>query len=478
MSRKYDIGIVGAGTAGMACAIEAAKRGGRVCLIDKSDKVGGAMHWSGGHMSAGGTRHQKRNGIEDSVEAHYNDIIRINGGTGDLKLIKKAVEEAPKTLDWLDDLNFPWAPECPRIIYGHVPYTAPRTQYGVNKAISILETILPEWEKYVESGNIEVIPEASFARVEDDESGAKNMLYTQHGAIDSVSASHIVFTTGGYGSNPDYFKSKHGNTPFNSSAYPEATGEVMSYLENNGAVFRMADFHIPSLGGIELEPGSGRSNFNEAWAMVLTSVYREPRDIYVNSYGKRFLKEDEINADTRERIMMKQDEWFFYVIFDETSLLERNEDGSENPIMIGWDTDMIKKEAARNKAIFRAETIDELANKINLPIDVLTNTIKEFNGYVDNGEDPDFGRTYLENKIEKAPFYAIKVFASLLVTFGGIQVNESLQVVNEQGVGMTGLYAAGEVLGLGATSGNAFCSGMAITPALSFGRILGRELTG
>jgi hypothetical protein len=39
-----------------------------------------------------------------------------------------------------------------------------------------------------------------------------------------------------------------------------------------------------------------------------------------------------------------------------------------------------------------------------------------------------------------------------------------------------GLYAAGEALGAAATSGNAFCGGMLITPALSFGRILGRKL--
>jgi len=42
---------------------------------------------------------------------------------------------------------------------------------------------------------------------------------------------------------------------------------------------------------------------------------------------------------------------------------------------------------------------------------------------------------------------------------------------------MEGLYGAGEFLGLGALSGKAFCSGMAITPALSFGRILGKKLS-
>ena len=477
MSKQYDILIIGAGTAGMACAIEAASRGGTVCLIEKDDKIGGAMHWSGGHMSAGGTNLQKRSGIVDSVEDHYEDIISINGGSGDLTLIRKAVEEAPITLNWLDDLGFPWAPECPRIIYGHVPYTKPRTQYGVNKAISIYETIIPEWNKYVDSGHITVHLNSKFSEVEDDENGKKTVVYQSVSGESSVSGKHVIFTAGGYGSNPDYFNQKHPGTPFNSSCYPMATAEIQTYLENKGAGFRMADMHLPSLGGIELEPGSGRSNFNEAWAMVLTSVYRQPRDIYVNSYGKRFLAEDEKNADNRERIVVQQDEWHFWVIFDEESLMERNPDGTENPIMIGWTSEQIKEEAQRDKAIFHAQTIEELAAKTGLPVENLTQTVNDFNRYVEYGEDPDLGRKYLENKVSKAPFYAIKVFASLLVTFGGIDVDSSLRIVNDNGKILNGCYAAGEIIGLGATSGNAFCSGMAITPALSFGRILGRELT-
>ena len=112
----YDILIVGAGTAGMACAITAAERGLKVGVVEKVDYVGGAMHWSGGHMSAGGARIQKERGIDDSPQKHLEEIYKINGKTGNLELIEMAVEEAPKTIDWLEDLGFEFAPECPRII--------------------------------------------------------------------------------------------------------------------------------------------------------------------------------------------------------------------------------------------------------------------------------------------------------------------------------------------------------------------------
>ena len=158
----YDILIVGAGTSGMACAITAAERGLKVGVVEKVDYVGGAMHWSGGHMSAGGTHLQKEKNIDDSPEKHLEDIYRINNKSGDLDLIEKAVYEAPKTIQWLDDIGMEWAPDCPRIIYGHVAYDTARTIYGPEKAMSIYKVLLPLWEKYVASGNIDIHFEHSF----------------------------------------------------------------------------------------------------------------------------------------------------------------------------------------------------------------------------------------------------------------------------------------------------------------------------
>jgi predicted oxidoreductase len=62
------------------------------------------------------------------------------------------------------------------------------------------------------------------------------------------------------------------------------------------------------------------------------------------------------------------------------------------------------------------------------------------------------------------------------VTFGGLDVNGELQVLDTDCEPTSGLYAAGEALGAAATSGGDFVGGMLITPALSFGRILGRQL--
>ena len=332
----YDILIIGAGTAGMVCAVTAAQRGLWVGVLEKSDRIGGALHWSGGHMSAGGTQIQQRKGISDSPEEHLSDIYRINRHTGDYELIKMAVNEAPHTIDWLDAMGFEFAPEAPRIIYGHAAYNKPRTHYGTEKAMSIYKVLLPLWQYYVDSGYISCHFHHEFSDLDQHGDRFDTVVCNTRGGVKSYKGYHIVITSGGYGSNPAYFERKHPEVPLMSSCYPTATGDGHQVLEAHKAQFRMADFHLPSLGGIELETGSSRCDFNRAWATVLTSVYRQPRDIYVNAHGKRFMAEDEIDAEAREHAVMRQPGWFFWVIFDEKTLTTPDANGMENPIIIGW----------------------------------------------------------------------------------------------------------------------------------------------
>ena len=67
----YDLLIVGAGTAGLPCAIAAAEAGGRVLLVEKSDRLGGTLHLSGGHFSAAGTRRQRVRDLDDDADRHF-----------------------------------------------------------------------------------------------------------------------------------------------------------------------------------------------------------------------------------------------------------------------------------------------------------------------------------------------------------------------------------------------------------------------
>jgi len=98
-------------------------------------------------------------------------------------------------------------------------------------------------------------------------------------------------------------------------------------------------------------------------------------------------------------------------------------------------------------------------------------TMNTWNGYVEAKNDPDFGRTSFADKLDTAPYYAIKVTAGVHHTMGGLKINTNTEVLNENGEIIPGLFAAGEVTG-GVHGANRL-GGTAVSDFVVFGRIAG-----
>ncbi|MDZ7897565.1 MAG: FAD-dependent oxidoreductase [Arcicella sp.] len=483
-TNQYNIIIVGAGSAGMCCAIRAAERGRSVLVIEKDSIVGGTLYLTAGHMSAGGTRRQREKGIDDSPEKHFEEVMKISHQTANPAITKLATDLAPKTIDWLEDLGFDFAPETPAIIYGHAPYATPRTHWGVadyagkdikTTGISIYNTLKPLWDSLVETGKIKVFLNHSLTnliQIDGQVVGVKAL----HDGIETIfHGQNVVLTTGGYAANPEFFKQVTPNVPrLISSARLTSTGDGIMVAQKIGAKFRGAEMHNSTLGGIELEPMSGRSDFWKNWARVSNSVDRKPREIYVNEQSERFMNEDTPNPDDREHIVNQQSNRRFWLIFDEKAL------NSGASIIPQLSVEQIKEETTREKAFWQADSVEELAQKMGLNPDKLSETVNRFNDLCDSKNDEDFGRDLTDSEmvfpIKNAPFYGILTYAYSLISFGGLAINDKLEVLNKNEEPIKGLYAAGEIIGVHATSGKAFCGGMVLTPALSFGKYLGEKL--
>ena len=481
---QYQIIIIGAGSAGICCAIRAAERGLHVLVIEKDAIIGGTLHLTAGHLSAGGTRRQKFKGIDDSPQKHYDEVMKISQNTANPEIVKLATELAPKTVDWLEDNGFEFDPETPAIIYGHAPYSTPRTYWGnqdyaggriATAGITIFNTLKPIWDKYVEEGKITILLEhklTNLVKIDNKVVGIKALHEEKESIFHGL---NIVLTTGGYASNHDFFKKVTPDHPrLISTARETSMGDGIIAAQVIGAKFKGAEMHNSTLGGIELEPLSGRTDFWKQWARVSNSVDRRPREIYVNEQAERFINEDEPNPDVREKLVHKQSGRRFWLVFDEIALM------SGASIIPQWTQDKIKEECQNEKAMWKADSIRELAQKIGLDSDKLEITVNCFNKNCVDKIDADFGRNLTNEKavfpIKNAPFYAILTYAYSLITFGGLATNNKLQVLNEANEPIEGLYAAGEIMGVSSTSGDAFCGGMVLTPALSFGKYLGEIL--
>lgn len=101
--------------------------------------------------------------------------------------------------------------------------------------------------------------------------------------------------------------------------------------------------------------------------------------------------------------------------------------------------------------------------------EVLEDTIKKYNSYVDQGADPEFGKSAFNLKCKVAPFYATPRKPAIHHTMGGLKIDTDARVIDQKGSVIKGLYAAGEVAG-GIHAGNRL-GGNSLADIFTFGRI-------
>ena len=118
--------------------------------------------------------------------------------------------------------------------------------------------------------------------------------------------------------------------------------------------------------------------------------------------------------------------------------------------------------------IVKADTIEELAEKLGRDPATLKATIDRYNEMCDKGVDEDFGRDPATMaKIETAPFYAIEEFPAMPACSGGAQRNIHGEVLNLDGSPIPGLYSAGE---LGSIVSNLYQNGTYLHEAICTAR--------
>ncbi len=138
-----------------------------------------------------------------------------------------------------------------------------------------------------------------------------------------------------------------------------------------------------------------------------------------------------------------------------------------------------------------APGIDELAARLGIEKSALSVTLDGYNAHARMGRDPEFGRgttiyqRYLGDAdhapnpcvapIERAPFYALRIYPADLGTAIGLRTDRDARVLREDGTAISGLYACGNDMG-SIMNGNYPGPGITLGPALTFGYVAGRHL--
>ena len=469
MATVWDLVVVGAGTAGLPAAIFAARRGMRVLTVEKSHQVGGTLYLSGGQMSAAGTRHQQRHGVDDSPEEHFRDVMAFSEGKANVDLVRLATGNAAGTIDWLDDLGFDFSPECPAptVHYHHNPYSKARMHWGTRAGYSILDLVVPEFESEVAGGSVELALNTSLTALDRGSDREWSVLVDGPDGRDEHTSRAVVLTTGGYTANPDMFR-ELSDGRLVSPGLLTVTGDAHRIVTELGGNLRNGHRWLPTFGGIEDPDMPHRALHTDYWASLAPQV-RPPWEVYVNRSGRRFMSEEEGDEVIRGRALRAQAGQVFWVVFDDAAL------DRAPPLLPGWGAEGVRSRAGDSPPLFRSESLEDLATAAGIEPAGLAATVSAYNSAVGGAPD-ELGRGHLPLPIETPPYYAVENHATTLRTPGGVTVDARLRVLDAGGRPFGGLYAAGETLGSAVFSGGGAAAGMSITPAMTFGRLLGSSL--
>ena len=313
---EVDLVMVGAGTAGLPAAIEAAEQGLRTLVVEASDQLGGTLWRSWAQMSAAGTSLQRSRGIQDNPELHFDDVMRISKGTADPVLVRLGGAARAAVIEWLLRLGFDVDPACPAILHFHEPYSLPRTYWGRSGGRSVLEVLLPAAERAFADSGVTVRNGTSLVSLlpgQDRVEGVR--LREADGTEREVTAGAVLLTSGGYSGDAALFPSLTGGAPLVGPGAPTSRGQGIVAARELGGHVRGEDLFLPTYGGVLLAESASQTVGLDDYP-ALTPQDRPPWEIHVNAQGRRFVAEDAQSVDVRENALLDQPGLTFWVVYD------------------------------------------------------------------------------------------------------------------------------------------------------------------
>jgi 3-oxosteroid 1-dehydrogenase len=340
---------------------------------------------------------------------------------------------------------------------------------------------------------VELRMETKLDRLTVDEGGRiTGVEVSSFGRSYTIEARHgVVLAAGGFEWNQqlrDRFFPVPGLTRHSSTPEDGNRGEALIAAEAVGASTEHTEqgWWIPTM----TLPMKGASNFHEIHQAAF-DVGR-PWSVVVNRKGVRFV-----------------DEACGYDQFGQAMVRDQTQSGANMPCWLIFDAKFRRKFSAGglmptvhtpekkvpadwwDHYVFRAETIEELAAKIHVPVEAVKRTVASMNGYAKTGIDPEFGRgmnPYDQmfgdpsskpnpniGPIDTAPYYAVPINNGDLGTKGGLRCDARARVLDQSGTPIPGLYAAGN--NSGTPFGDTYPgAGATIGPGMTFGYVAANDI--
>lgn len=429
----FDVVSVGSGCAGMCAALEAAQAGLKACVIEAkpnyyeaNSSVCAGLVW-GWH-----THVQEANGIpSQTMEDKVAYMDACSGGNQSVEMRDILINEADENFEWLKSLGVEM-PDDGLVLFGaediyadvvpaipHSHYNARRTGRGFTDVI---------FQNCVDAG-VEFIWNCTATSLVVDPDGRIVGVVTDKGAFRGNKG--IVMATAGFSRSKKLIANFMPGLA-GSCAGSHNTGDGIIMGASAGAqITHMWCLQGGSIGTLT-ESGLCYDN--------LVATLGLP-DIEVDPNGDRIYPEDNYYEVKYAFIVDNVDDKFIWNIWDQATT-----DLGAATCFAPPCSDNFDAEVAAG-LIYRADTIEGIAEQIGLDPDKLAATLARYNEMAEAGVDEDFGRVNNLTPLVTPPFYCAKGVPATSDTAGGLAVNGKAEVIDWNDEPIPGFYAAGSTTG-------------------------------
>ncbi|HFI0291684.1 TPA: FAD-dependent oxidoreductase [Streptococcus suis] len=440
LEEEVDVVVVGGGAAGIAASLRADELGLSVTLVEKLSFIGGAISVSGGNQVVTGSRLQHEAGVtDDTAQLMAEDFLKNGNNKNVMELLELLAENVGQATDWVHD-------------YIGVQYDMEGglhvlAEYRKNRELAYAHGghgFAASVRAKMAASNVNLLLQTKAEKLLTDGQGNVTGLVAieENGTTHRITSKAVILTTGGYGNNKAMLSDELKDVLFYGTRSSMGEGVQMAQAPEVDAATLMMDLGKIYPNGVEVAPGVAKSTIGGNIAIL-----RE-NGLLVSTNGQRVVNERASNHDILD-VLMEQETKVLYLLMDQHHFSIFRKEIAEGGISEKEVNEWLENNGSKTPYLFHADNLEDLADLAGMDRLALVETVARYNGFVAQGKDEDFNRQieFLQVPVGQGPYYLIEQKPRFATTMGGLVVNDRLEVQNKAGQTISGLYAAGEVVG-------------------------------
>ncbi|MDP6564446.1 MAG: FAD-dependent oxidoreductase [Alphaproteobacteria bacterium] len=441
------VAIVGGGACGLVAALTLADTGIAPLVLERDATPSGSTGLSSGMIPACGTRMQRAEGVEDSVDLLVRDVQAKAKGQADPAIVEAVAAVSGPTIEWLVDRHGIELTLVGGFLYpgfSALRMHAPPSRQGADLMGGLLRA-------GAEAG-IDLLTDAHVNALFADPDGRVRGLQIERpdGGGEKIGCGALILACNGFGGNAAMIR-QHIPEMVEASYFGHAgnQGDAVIWGQALGAAIR----HMGAYQG----HGSVAAPHNIliTWALMMNG------GIQINRDGRRFADEHRGYSEQAVDVLAQPDGIAWQVFDDRLLALGREFE------------DFRQAEAAG--ALRHGDDENALAATIGVPAMALAKTLAECRKWAAGKAYDPLGRDFSSQPALAPPYHAIKVSGALFHTQGGLVIDPLARVLRPDGTALPNLFAGGgAACGVSGSRVWGYLSGNGLLTAVGLGRLAGQ----